>query len=464
MSALSQASAGSILQRFSVKYFSTGFVLGAVLVCFGLQSPPRAWAGMMGSAVEFTLAQQQPSPRSALSGNQSGVEHVSSLAVASGGSSAMSSSASLPLSEKSSADVASKGWWDMLLSMLARLLGRAGPTVYIADRHGGADKDFEIDELWKYRSRVGDRNAAQFELQCCLTLRNVDVFANLPQRPPTRPYLIWSHGIACLPNMTWWKRIARCRKIDELALRKDFLFVNFDLRDPWLKENQHPPLPGVTMAPPKYYNGPSYDVDSTPAFFVTFRGQVRDGYYNSAHVRSDLQAAFAAYGDRQDVFVEFLSVGHKYTDEDKERYSALMDTAYALVPHGDGRWNYRFSEVVGACAIPVVIADGITWPFAELINWSEAAVWVSEDFSRTFDPGSSTHRRLAEARKNETVNATPSSRFSTWDLLRHLPRQPEVIRRMRRRVCEINRKYFSTPEKRWLALLRSAVVRVGRPA
>jgi hypothetical protein len=46
------------------------------------------------------------------------------------------------------------------------------------------------------------------------------------------------------------------------------------------------------------------------------------------------------------------------------------------VPHGHGRWNHRFSEVIAAGAIPVVIADGLILPFSQLIDWRHAAVRV----------------------------------------------------------------------------------------
>merc|ERR1740138_1668034 len=98
----------------------------------------------------------------------------------------------------------------------------------------------------------------------------------------------------------------------------------------------------------------------------------------SQHVRAQLHQAFADFKS-DDVVVEFFPRKHKYSSADRAAYNDLLNTSYALVPHGDGRWNFRFSEVVGACAIPVVIADGITWPFNELINWTEASVWVSED-------------------------------------------------------------------------------------
>merc|ERR1719478_218292 len=113
----------------------------------------------------------------------------------------------------------------------------------------------------------------------------------------------------------------------------------------------------------------------------------------------------------------------------------LMDTAYVLVPHGDHRWNYRFTETVNACAIPVVIADGISLPFEQLIDWHDASVQLKE-----------------EVVKQSADLAQPSL------ILDQLPSDPATIREMRRKVCNISKKYFRTNEKSWKALLQSAVL------
>jgi len=133
--------------------------------------------------------------------------------------------------------------------------------------------------------------------------------------------------------------------------------------------------------------------------------------------------------------VDFLAdkgVGQsQYGKQDHDSYNDLMNVSYGLVPHGDGRWNYRFSELVGACAIPVVLADGLTLPFEELIDWKDAAVLLQED----------------------TLSLDPSS------LLKQLPRDPAQIQKKRQKICEINDKFFATEEKRVTALLQSAAIR-----
>lgn len=340
------------------------------------------------------------------------------------------------------------------------------PTVYVGP-HIGVEWSDTVGEVLKGLPHfaVPVRDAAQFEFTCCLNTRTVSQFLQLPPRPPTRPYLIWSRGFFETPH---WSREFTNRGLPERLLmeRLDFVFVNFDLREAWLldnsrppnERNRHTPMRGVTMAPPRYYTGRVLDPQQPPRHFLTFRGRVNDGFGGSAHVRSDIKAAFANLG-RADIVVEFVGhQGNGNTIEDKNRYNDLLDTAYALVPHGDLRWNFRFSEVVGACAIPVVIADGITWPFAQLINWTGASVWPSESWEVTFNYASLDESRMPTRRMRSDSNLFESVLLNPQILLRHLPTQPEIIKEMRRRVCEINDAYFKTDEKRVAALLRSAAV------
>jgi len=206
------------------------------------------------------------------------------------------------------------------------------------------------------------------------------------------------------------------------------------------------------MTPPKWYDGSPLSALQDPKYFMTFRGRLTDGSWMgfvSQHVRAQLQKAFADF--RSDgVVVELFDRKHKYKPEDRVTYNEMLNTSYALVPHGDGRWNYRFSEVVGACAIPVVIADGLTLPFEELIDWRGAAVFLQEE---TWARSGSLARSTGAGAAGQT--SPPDASF----LLSQLPRDPAQIRKMRQRVCEINDKYFATAEKRITALLQSAAIR-----
>lgn len=82
---------------------------------------------------------------------------------------------------------------------------------------------------------------------------------------------------------------------------------------------------------------------------------------------------------------------------------------------------------MGTCAIPVVLANNWSLPFAPLVDWRKAAIVLEERYAR--DPSA---------------------------LLDMLPADPEVIRRMRAEVCAISDRFFSTEERRARGFLLSA--------
>lgn len=275
---------------------------------------------------------------------------------------------------------------------------------------------------------VDDEASAMFSFVHQFTEDNASLFEELPKRPASKPYLVWSHRLVCDPDDS-------CVKASTLARnREDFVFASFDLRDPWLTDNFHKPLPGVTMAPPSHFNSIlRMDPEKTPKYFLTFRGKINAGWFGSSEVRPTLKQLWSQKQVKGTV-VEFVDMDHTYNDEDKERYGDLLNTSYALVPHGDGRWNYRFTEVVNAYAIPVVIADGLTLPYTQLIDWSKAAIIVPESSLQYL--------------------SNPEG------LIQLLPKDAKTIQAMRQEVRSISQKYFETPSKRWEAMLKSAAAYV----
>jgi len=331
----------------------------------------------------------------------------------------------------------------------ALLVGNSAvtPKFYILDRN--------LDEMYQngfqsHPARVGTLEEADFAVTCCFNGKSLQKFADLPRRSKAKPYLVMVRGL----------RLDRCSKDDNcqfanelIEQRDDFMYVNFDLRDQNTKDDDAQPLRGVTITPPKWYTGSPLNPLQDPKHFMTFRGRVTDGSwlgFVSQHVRAQLQKGFADFKS-DGVVVELFDRSHKYGPQDSVVYNDLLNTAYALLPHGDGRWNYRFSEVVGACSIPVVIADGLTLPYEELIDWRDAAVFLHEE---TWSRSSSLPRSLSARAPNGTLSLDPAF------LLSQLPRDPAQIRKMRQRVCEINDKYFATAEKRITAMLQSAAIRV----
>jgi len=294
-------------------------------------------------------------------------------------------------------------------------------------------------------TRLLAREKADLELVCCLHMRNVPRLSELPPRPAHRPYVIWMEALrfwsceACKGVTA--KRDGRlfvacddvtyrlCLEFRNVTShRRDLVFTGF---------GPGPPGSFVALAPPHVWRkAPPADLGRW-RYLATFRGTVRAGnpnYRTRERLKRSLgmpqdDPGVAARLHELGVVVETLDLdgGGAASRDSRRRYEDLMDTAFALLPRGDGLWSFRFSDAVGACAIPVVLADKIILPFEPLVNWTSAALVLPE--------------ALAQDREA---------------LLAALPRSPAVIKQMRERVCQIRALYFETMERRFDALLRAA--------
>eukprot|EP00929_Paragymnodinium_shiwhaense_P034185 TRINITY_DN18635_c0_g1_i3.p1 TRINITY_DN18635_c0_g1~~TRINITY_DN18635_c0_g1_i3.p1 ORF type:complete len:303 (-),score=43.49 TRINITY_DN18635_c0_g1_i3:119-1027(-) len=260
---------------------------------------------------------------------------------------------------------------------------------------------------------------------------------SLPGRSADRPYLAFGYDRSdnfAADNAMFEKR-------------KDILVVGYDLRP--FYNNSAPLVPGVTYAPPFFFNGvpfrngqgggaqsgTHYDPTHTPRFFLTFRGDAKPGLFFTSMVRPNIREAFKSFA-RPDVVTEMVTEAgswQAYSElfrDSKYGYEELFNSSYVLVPRGHGRWSYRLSETVGACAIPVVMADGSTLPYAELIDWTKASIRLPENMAS----GPDAAKHIVDA----------------------LPADPQVIMTMRKEVCRIRELYFMDYEKRANAMLLSA--------
>jgi len=291
------------------------------------------------------------------------------------------------------------------------------------------NNDSDLAEVRQIVEMACGTASATFSFVGAFNEKTARLFRNLPARLPAKPYLVWGHTLEC-PTP------ADCPEAERLIKeRTDFVFANWDLRDPWLVDDSHKPSPGVTMGPPSRFKGGIVRIDptETPRYLATFRGSMRSGWFDSASVRPDLEHLWSGVQVNGSV-VEFLHPPLNGT-YNIERYADLLNTTYALVPHGDHRWSFRFTEVVNAGAIPVVIADGLTLPYAQLIDWSKAAIILPESLVKNLS--------------------------HPQGLIDLLPKDPQTVQAMRQAVCDISLKYFETPSKRWEATLKSAAVYVA---
>ncbi|KAA8496759.1 putative glucuronoxylan glucuronosyltransferase F8H [Porphyridium purpureum] len=260
--------------------------------------------------------------------------------------------------------------------------------------------------------------------------------ARLPERSVHRPYVLMLLGFnmdeECFVHASSMRFEKLCKTARELLYdRGDFLFANFDLGDTFLLDDNNP-LRGVTIPPPGYRSLPPFDPDAPTRYFLTFRGIRNLGYYNSSRVREHLARAFAGWNDdRIQIWID--KSRFRLGARGAPPYDELFNSSFSLTAHGHGRWTFRFSEIVMACSIPVYLADGITLPFDQLVDWSKCSFLIPE---------------------REAENAT--------QLLAHLPNDEHIVRAMRHCICEINAQYFATPEKRVDGFLKSILVETKR--
>eukprot|EP00928_Gymnodinium_smaydae_P079233 TRINITY_DN6320_c3_g1_i1.p1 TRINITY_DN6320_c3_g1~~TRINITY_DN6320_c3_g1_i1.p1 ORF type:complete len:466 (+),score=44.90 TRINITY_DN6320_c3_g1_i1:58-1398(+) len=282
-----------------------------------------------------------------------------------------------------------------------------------------------IYELKQHRKLVSTPDKARFVLtayhKCFQT-----AFKKLPRRSKERPYLLWGYD--------------RCDSPQEedtvKNTRDDILLVGYDLR-PFYNDTDTK-VPGITFPPPRGILEPIPHGNLTTAtrFFLTFRGEKSIGLNYVSKVRVYLKDAFADFSTRRpDVLVQIHEPCTGQLQHYKLSYGELFNSSYVLVPRGQGRWTYRFSEAVRACSIPVVISDGLTLPFEELIDWSQASIRLPENISH-----------------KDGANAIVSA----------LPKDPVRIKQMRTEVCRLYAKYFQTFAKRADALLLAAAVHVDK--
>lgn len=314
----------------------------------------------------------------------------------------------------------------------------------------------EISPISKSNCHLKDWIRPLWDILC--NSNKLDPFQNyFPPRSSQCPYV--AH--AGFPR-------ALCARGLAVTRRKDFLWITHDLSQHMTCNNSGAvALNGVTVAPSKNYTGPQYSVNPAKRrFLLTFVGSCKQALrktgctsitriYMALHV---LQFATRVKKkpklnvirtDKKKFLFPSINLttclrrkagcirlmcthllphwGANYYGK-TPFYNEHMNSVFVLVPRGDERWTYRFSEVIGAGAIPVVIADGLSLPYEEIIDWNKAAIVVPENML---------HR-----------------------LIEYLPTRAKQTK-MLQEVRKINHRYFSTPHKRYAALYRCLAIRIG---
>lgn len=261
-------------------------------------------------------------------------------------------------------------------------LEKEPPSFYISDRDlehleecrrtqpRVAIWDFGI--LRDHPRRTRDRRAADFHIVSILRKR--DVVRTMLRRPRSirRPYLCFSR--ANLDRHSFLLRLPTLKRVD-------VVFFAFDLGDCVLKTDGKFILSGVTIPSSNEYVGVEPDLKGHRKYLFSFKGNCEQlGYFGSSSARKALKM-LATTDSQQRINFRYIDTTDPDVDQSTSGYMALLrDSTFALVPHGDGRWSHRLVEAIGAGAIPVIIADSLTLPYEQLINYRDLCVWIDERF------------------------------------------------------------------------------------
>ena len=172
-----------------------------------------------------------------------------------------------------------------------------------------------------------------------------------------------------------------CEFLSYAKTRADVIWVNHDLADHVLTSNDAKyRMRGITVPSPNIIHTDGVWNAAERRYFLTFRGTYHYGWFRSSSARPNLLKAFHE-SSRPGIVVETVDEGECCTKADRRKFKEYLDSTYGLVPHGDGRWNYRLNDIVGVCSIPVIVADGLELPFSALIDWSKASVVIPEEYA-----------------------------------------------------------------------------------
>ena len=315
--------------------------------------------------------------------------------------------------------------------------------------------------------RTFDENAAMFAIACCYNnAQSAAAIAALPRRVRGAPYIIWTGDPVWHMTLDEIYNTSGPASHQNIVRRTDVQFASWDLRDYALLYDWLPPLPGVGMPPPGFFTGAAYSSARTPKYLLTFKGQFRIGWKQSSFVRENLAHWFTPLLEghaetvpntpiRRDKVVVYVARAADTSTIDGSLYdfNELMDTAYAIVPHGHSRWTRRLGEIIGAGAVPVILSDGYILPFSEIIDWTLHAVQLPE----TMLSVPADYSILGGGASRVVYNVLDSLPGS----IMHAKNASAHQRKMRKNMLELNKRFFETPTKRWSGLLLSMHARIN---
>ena len=302
-----------------------------------------------------------------------------------------------------------------------KLLNSEVPTYYVAE--GYVKRRVKKETFWdnigfNHPKRVGDKEEAFFHIIYVYDHKTLRDNLNLPTRESNKPYLCFIR--INLDGRSYNHSFFR---------RKDIIFVTFDLGDCVLLTDNQMILSGVTIPSCAEYDGKERKISPVNKYLISFKGDCDQvGLWGCCDVRKKMKKLFAANEDERILFEDIADEG---VDRSREQYMEILrNSTFCFALHGHGRWSHRFTEIIGAGAIPVIVADGLTLPFEQLIDYSQICIKIPKKYA------------------NEATNVS--------EILEKLPSDAKEIEEMMRKIKLVNELCFKNKNIRMNSLLLSA--------
>ena len=210
-----------------------------------------------------------------------------------------------------------------------------------------------------------------------------DRLLSLPRRAGGRHYVVYAPGL-WLDDCS--KRFdEHCSKWRDVFMKRDdVLYVMMERGEARLCDNTHGMLPGLGLFPIDFHSSEDLRRSPPPGSghlgrtserpnLLFFAGKNHCGWHDSSMVRPWLFRSYDAAdeSDKNDTLISRTGTPETYL-------AGLSSAKFALVPRGDGRWNFRLWDVLRSGAVPVFLADGYEPPFGPLIRWEMCSVSLPE--------------------------------------------------------------------------------------
>lgn len=289
----------------------------------------------------------------------------------------------------------------------------------------GSKYGFDKLAFWNHPNRIVEEGLAKFTILKTVTVKELNDVNNYLLKADSEKLFLILFRINLDNDLELLKL--------PLFSMKNVLFFTYDLRDHCLMNDSIEPLRGVTI--PSHYRFskvPDISIEThSRKYLFSFKGNIKQqGLFGCANVRPRLYELSKKTKSWYSYLFEDTSNG---ISKSKQLYEEiLLQSVYGLVLHGDGRWSHRLIEVMGSGAIPVIVSDGLTLPFEQIADYSDACIRIPESFFDT------------------CVDLVP--------LIELLPKDKDVINRMRINSMNIYNNYFKTDELVCSALLQCASV------